>query len=394
MGMKKVCLIANYNQYESKRYFTQQLAAALERKGVETDIIDVEQRAFDVEEVKRVKNFHPDVTCSFNSLLRMSNEQYLWDFMGIPHLSIILDPVLYSLDYTHSPLSLLSCVDRSDQAALQSMGFTSSFFWPHAASPDIATAPEGDRPYEVVFIGSCYDYESLRADWQENLSASEMKVLDHAIELFTGDRFISLSEALSQACAAAGPDFQPGTNLMTLFFYLDYYERGKDRIGLVRSIRDAHVHIFGDINSDLRSNILGWKDYLKDQPNVTIHPPVPFQETFEILKKSKISLNSSPFFRNGSHERVFNAIVCGALALSSESLYLRETLPEGSGLQFYQINGLEDVNGQVNAILKDEKSRCRQVRKGQEIIQKHHTWDCRAGELIKEASSLILKMGK
>ena len=52
---------------------------------------------------------------------------------------------------------------------------------------------------------------------------------------------------------------------------IEMYIRGKDRIGLLRSIKDAKVDIFGSAH-----NSLGWKKYLGDRRNFVIHDPVPF----------------------------------------------------------------------------------------------------------------------
>lgn len=390
MPLKKICFIANYNQYESKRYFTQQLADALVQRGIEVNVIDIEEQVLGVEAVKFIKNVKPDLTCSYNSLLPMSNGQFLWDFLEIPHLSILLDPVLYSVGLTRSPLSLISCVDRSDQESLQSLGFKFSFFWPHAASPNEMIPSTVERPYDVVLIGSCYDYESLRVNWKYELSPHEVEIVENAVEIFLSGNDISLSEALSQACNNCKVDLEKEkADLLTLFYFLDYFTRGKDRVDLVRSIRDAKVHIFGDLAQDIRGSMLGWNHYLRGQQNVTIHPPLRFDESLDMLKKSKICLSSAPFFRNGSHERVFNALACGAIPFSSESLYLRQSFQDSGGVLFYQSNRMESINEQINAILRDDQQRHAQVKKGQECIKAKHTWGCRADEFIQKVSSLL-----
>ena len=66
-GLHKVCLITNFNLYESKRYFTEKLAEAMERHGIETKIIDVRLGVLGSETIQSIRHFAPDFTCSFNS---------------------------------------------------------------------------------------------------------------------------------------------------------------------------------------------------------------------------------------------------------------------------------------------------------------------------------------
>jgi len=43
-----------------------------------------------------------------------------------------------------------------------------------------------------------------------------------------------------------------------------------------------------------------WENYFGDSyPNVTVHDPLPYEEVIEIMKKSKIVLNSWPWSKNG-----------------------------------------------------------------------------------------------
>ena len=151
----------------------------------------------------------------------------------------------------------------------------------------------------MVLLGSCYDYETLRETWKLSLTAAQCKVLDDAIDLVLSSPQICLSEALVKAWTASKLPVD-GVDFITLFYYLDYYTRGKDRVDLISSIKDAKVHVFGDNSKDIPGSILGWPQYLASQSNVTIHPSVPFTGTFEILRQSKICLKISNVPVNGT----------------------------------------------------------------------------------------------
>jgi spore maturation protein CgeB len=389
--LQKVCFLVNYNLYESKRYFTQKLAEAMNRKGIETRIIDVQEQALSGEIITSIKRYSPDITLSFNSLLPVSETKFLWDFLEIPHLAILVDPALYSIHLTRSPYSILSCVDRSDVEAVKSYQFESVFFLPHAVERELFNFEKRQKKYDVVFLGSCYDYESLRVSWRQRNPEALNKVLDDAIDLVFSDKKISLTKALITAWNHSKLNYE-GVDFTTLFYYLDNYTRGKDRVDLIRSIKNAKVYIFGETSIDNAVGILGWKQYLSSQKNVVIHPSIPYGAAMEVLRQTKITLNSMPFFKNGSHERVFAGLGCGALPVTTYNNYFNEIFQHGKDILFYQMSNHATLNDEIEELLADENRRVQMVAKGSEKVEKHHTWDARVDQLLSELPPILQKI--
>lgn len=385
--LRRICLIVNYNLYESKRYFTEKFAEALERRGIETQIIDVKEQSLGPERIAALRKYAPDLTCSFNTLLPVSDDKFLWDFLETPHWSILLDPALYSLQFTRSPYTLLSCVDRTDVAYVKSSGFENAFFFPHAIEPELVSQGQ-ERPYEVVFFGSCYDYESLRASWRQRNPEAVNKVLDDAIDLVFADHRTSLAEALVKAWNMSGLD-PTGADFISLFYYLDNYTRGKDRVELIRSVKDARVHVFGELSTDNAVGILGWHPYLSGQSNVVLHPSVPFADYLTILQQSKICLNSMPFFKNGTHERVFTGLACGAVPITTDNIYFRDNFQPEKELCLYSMRDRRQVNSLINELLADESKRAAIALAGGQKVHQFHTWDQRVDALLEQLPAFI-----
>jgi spore maturation protein CgeB len=379
--LNKVCLIVNYNLYESKRHFTRKFAEAMDRKGMETLIIDANESSLSADKVASIKRFNPDFTCSFNTLLPISETKFLWDFLEIPHWAILIDPAIYSMNLTKSPYTILSCVDRSDLLGVQSYPFQNAFFWPHAVEEELDPGND-EKAYEVVFLGSCYDYESLRASWRQRNPEAINRVLDDAIEIVFSDNSTSLAESLVKAWNASKLD-PAGIDFTALFYYLDNYTRGKDRVELIRNIKDAHVHVFGDLSTDNAVGVLGWPQYLASQHNVTVHASVPFDEGLQILRQSKLCLNSMPFFKNGSHERVFDGLAAGAVPVTTDNTFFREYFDEDKDLIYYQINNRGPVNDKINDLLGDESKRLDIAQRGRALVMENHTWDVRVDEMLE-----------
>lgn len=385
--ISKICLIVNYNLYESKRYFTDKFAEALERKGLHTRIIDVQEGVLSADAMGSIVRFNPDLTCSFNTLLPVGDNRFLWDVINIPHWSILLDPALYSLNLTRSPYSMLSSVDKDDCANLLASGFNRAFFWPHAVERELIGSGETNKDLDVVFLGSCYDYESLRVSWQQQNSEAINKVLDDAIDLVFSDNHTSLSEALAKAWEA-GRHSSQGVDFYSLFYYLDNYTRGRDRVELIRAIKDVPVHVYGSLSEDNAVGVLGWAPYLKGNKNVTVHPPLSFAEGLKVLRRAKISLNSTPFFKNGSHERVLTALACGALSITTDTKYFRESFQDGKGVVFYQPKKWEAVNELVGMHIGNEKRRQQLVEEGAQIVANGFTWDHRVDDFLRQAPQI------
>ncbi|MEC7838898.1 MAG: glycosyltransferase [Chlamydiota bacterium] len=387
---KKVCFLVNYNQYESKRHFTDKFIEAFKRAGVETTLFDVVETKIHESVIDAIKAYNPDFTISFNSFLPFPDNTYLWDLLKIPHLSILLDPSLYSVGLIDSKYSIVSCVDKYDCFGLSTQNFDRVFFMPHAIERELCDEPEQHREYEVVFLGSCYDYPTMRMSWENEFTESTCEALKEACDIVLSNKVVPLQDALVMAWRNKGLPLE-GVDFLKLFTYLDKYTRGVDRVELIRNINNAEVHIFGELFEDDPNATKGWKDLLKGKDNVVFHEPVSYSNSLDILKKSKICLNSSPFFKNGSHERIFAGLACGALVITNDNLFVRENFSEGENLVLYEPGKWEDVDSKITYYLENEDARQQVVSKGRKVVSEHHTWDNRVQLLQKVMPEMINK---
>lgn len=379
----KICLLSCHNLYESKRYFTRKLSEAFQRVGIEAPILSWSHGPVPDTIIEQIDNLKPDLTCSFHQLPPQNNEHYFWDDAKRPHWTILVDPAFYDLELMSSPYSIISCVDRSDCALLESYHFQQTFFWPHAVERELITPVQAERKYDVILLGTCYDPDHLRAYWQQKYPKEINDAIDDAIEIVLSDNRTSFLRALIQALTFHEIDPHE-VEFDQLAFYVDSYTRGMDRLQLIRSIKTAKVHVFGGKCWREEKPIEDWSYYLSKQSNVTIHPAVNYIDALELLKQSKVCLNSMPFFKNGSHERVFAALACGALPLTSDNLYMREIFKEGEDILFYQFTALNEVEEKIQTHLSDRNLREQMVSQGQAKVKLHHTWDQRVQTFLNE----------
>ena len=61
----------------------------------------------------------------------------------------------------------------------------------------------------------------------------------------------------------------------------------------------------------------------------------------ELVSKAKIVVNASPNFNQGSHERVFTAMLNNAVVFSDKSSYYDEFYEDGKNILYYSMKTLD-----------------------------------------------------
>jgi hypothetical protein len=330
----------------------------------------------------------PDCTLSFNGLLPDDQGRFFCDMIKIPHVACLVDAPNAFLPLVSSAYTLITCPDRFGCEFFQGLNCQNVLFLPHATGKDETHPAAAERPLDVVMLGSCFDYEGRRASWKEQFPETICRAMEDAVELTFADQHTPYVQAFVNALDLQFAKLQSvdlkNINYPMIFEELDAYLRGRDRVALLRAIKDAHVHVYGSSDDNV-----SWQDYIGDQSNIEIHPSVDFHSALEIMKQAKIVLNSSPHLKNGAHERIFSGFAHGALVVTAENIYLREQFKDGQDIVFYRYNQWDNVNAKINHYLQNESERCVLVERAQKIVAAHHTWDQRAQVLLKEIAPLL-----
>lgn len=373
------------NQYSSTSYFTQKFAEALKRAGASCRVFDLEDGNFR-EYMQTLAFDPPDLTCSFNYLRYGPRDMWLCDSLRVPHLTYGLDAAIYALDHFKHPFACFSTVDLVDWEGLSRVDDNRDgnriLFLPHAVEREFQGDLLAERPYDVTFCGTYIDYEQELLSWEERFSPPVCEMLKRAAELVLSSRQLSLIMAIDQARSDLKTDLT-GLAMCQIYACVEKYCKGKDRADLIRALQGCEIHIFGS-----QSDALCWRKAFAGAKNLIFHAPVSFEESLEILKKSKVFLNSSPQFRNGSHERVFYGLAAGCLMITNSNPYLKTQFGNGSGLLYYHVGEEEVLREELNFRLSNDSYRKEQVELGQKHVLKCHTWDNRVEELWKSWSQI------
>ena len=102
------------------------------------------------------------------------------------------------------------------------------------------------------------------------------------------------------------------------------------------------------------------------------------------MEESKIVLNQLAWFKAGSSERIYEAMLQGAISLTDDSTYLRETFVDNVDIRFYSLTALDELPAIVHSILSNpeqsELLRMNAYRKASE----QHTWIQRTATILAD----------
>lgn len=394
--IERICFVTSDIFYNTFRHFTEGLAAAFERQGVETLTVDLKDPTLSLEEILyKIFIWQPTLTCSFNLVCVVEPHLFVFDKVKIPHWTITLDPAFYFTHLIRSPYALFSSADRYECAILRNMN-PRTFFFPHAINREWLDIKKNNDPrcYDAVFVGSCHDYEGLRRQWHLEFPSPLPEIADRAVEIFFQGEQVSVVEAFSQAWSeraveASNCDLKAAPPMRTLLSYLDNHVRGRSRVEMIRSFDKVQIHVFGSVYPTHPDCVQGWEHYLSGRDNVIIHPPLPFLQTLDLFRQSKFCLNNMPSSTDGSHERVLMALACGSLPVTTPSGWLAEQFNVGEELLFANSSG--GVEEQMLSLLADENERLQRAMQGYAKVAEHHTWDHRVVDAQRAIEAIFTK---
>lgn len=378
------------SQYGVLHLFVEQLMEACQRAGAECRMLSIDPKA-PQPFFSAIQEDPPDCTLSFNGVLPdETGERFLCDMIEIPHVAVTVDSPVYFFPLVGSVRNIITCVDKFACDAFREFDAQNVLFLPHAVDRSLAPDPEVERTHDVVMLSSCIDYEWHRKMWWDHLPKAVAEAIDEAAEVTFAELNTSYIVALRDSIGrrvALGKIDPRGLSFPSVMKDLEFYIRGRDRVELIRNITDAKVEVYGAPDEHC-----GWEKYLGDQPNVEIHDQVDYPQALDLMRRSKIVLNSCVWMKNGSHERVFAGLACGALVLTHDNIYMREQFQDGESIAFYRSGKWDNVNETINSYLADEENRQRVAENGRKITMASHTWDNRAETLLQALPPMLKKI--
>lgn len=375
-AVKPVC----YNSY---LYFADSLARALTKAGCHVEIFSSEQEPPAAMERFVGRSF--DAVFDFNSelpRLKMEEGSYFLDQIHAPFYDIILDHPLYHHDTLKQELSdfHVLCLDENHKNYIKDC-------YPHIASASLFPVTGEDvaptdssypkKELEVLFPGTYTDYREIENSiktcpsflgeltkklidlMQEQPGLSQETALRHLLPSLEEAEIIEETFPLHmQAC-----------------FLCDSYLRAYKREQLLLHLAKQNVPL------TLCGNGFG-KSPLAAFSHIQILEDVSFSDTFSLFRRSKITLNLLPEFKNGTHDRIYSSLLNHSLCLTDSSPLLKNQFKNGRDLVFYEYQNLDKLTEQIFDLLNSPNQLSEISQNGYFQAKENHSWQARAAYLL------------
>lgn len=365
------------------KYITGQYRKAFERMGCDTFLYpeDIHTQENFQKSTEQLFHFHEQ---GLDFAFTMNNRGFswqttdgisLWDNWKVPCLNLLVDhPVYYFDSLDESPeYGVVLCADRNHQDYIKRFypRVHKTIFLPTAGvefNSGMPKNPIQERAIDVLFIGSL---KLISDDSFDDLDRQTINyLLNHSEQTY---------EQALETCLLASDVHLPDSELkqvMQEHRHVDIYISAFYRMEIIRHLVEAGitVTVYGD----------GWESVeFYNNPHFVCHPgSIPFEEGLALMEESKIVLNQMSWFKDGATERVFNAMLQGAVSLTDDSVYLREVLANGKNVIFYSLKKLDELSPLVLDLLQNPDKMQEISNCGYQTALSAHTWEHRAIQLM------------
>ncbi len=306
---------------------------------------------------------------------KLSDGKNLWETLSVPCYTFLVDHPMYyadSLDHVPSDTTVL-CADKTHVSyisrfypSIKQSVFLATGGHPCESAYNQATASSNSswaqRPIDVLFIGS---YKSISDSLHNEadlfilsyLQSHTNATFEEAVETYMNSKTDSLRFTDTDLKHMIESHRFTETNLSATY-------RRAILEDLVRA--GITVHVYGE----------GWQQTsLPDYSHFILHKPVSFEEGIHLMSEAKIVLNHMAWFKNGSSERIFNAMSQGAICVTDSSLYLDDILINGENCFLYSLSDVSDhiVCKQIRHILSHLKESAIVAQNGY-LCARNHSW--------------------
>lgn len=252
---------------------------------------------------------------------------------------------------------------------------TECAFMPHGGSLGDEPVSYQQRKQKVVFMGTYISSEQIRKKLTQKGEFQRIlqEELMHQLEEHTDWTMEQAFREMIRMYQMEEAESEIPQDLAALAD-ADLYIRSLYREKVLRILLESGIAV--DVYGDY------WEQFIcRNDSLLQIHPPCDFQEALHVMENAKIVLNVMPWFKAGSHERIFNALGCRSIVLTDESAYIND-LEQKDGIVTFDLKHLEKLPGLVQEILEHPEESEQQAAAGYRNCKEHHLWKKRAQAIV------------
>ena len=385
---------------ETLSYFSMRIAAYLEQEGYAVFVYDLEleQQGEQLHKLKKFCKAGETVVITFNfNGLRGEEEFYdqgelIWKLLRIPCINIMVDHPFYYpalLDKVEEELGTefyyQVAIDKNHEKFMKR-------FYPqwegHILFLPLAGSSAGElttqKEYGVAFVGN-YTPPSQFRQYIERIDEEYTAFYEGILVDLIGHPDMTMEAAFAKPLKREMEELSDRDlrtcmgNMIFLDLYVRFYFRGE----VIKTLAEAGipVHIWG----------AGFEKLECEKPeNIVIEGPTDTAGCLIALSKAKIALNIMPWFKNGAHDRVYSAMLNGAVCVTDESIYLKETCKDGEDVVFYSLRDYSNLPDRIRNLLAQDQKREEIACCAYERARQEQTWKQRTELLLSWIDKVIL----
>ena len=395
-------IVMFYSETESFNFFTDQLAGELQKRGHEVFICDLEDLEDKTEHsYSRLNQFiseKVDLVICFDGL-GTREDQFIrqWNRHRAVVIDILMDPPLrfHPTLEKHPDQYQLFCCDREHVEYVKKyfgQEVPMVDFMPHVGTlpdRDIPVIPYEKRRYDILFSGS-YAEPDVYLQKTDELFPDNGEIRRMYLQVYDTlrkDSSLTIEAAVTGTLDKLGY-LVSGSMLKTLLnrsLHIDWAIRMYHRGRVVETLAKAglELYLLGQ----------GWEQHPSvTYPNVHwIEGQVPYVKTLDYMADAKINLNVMPWFKAGTHDRIFNTLLQHSLPLTDSSRWLAEHFTDGKDIVLYDLDHLERLPEIVPGLLADSLRAEEMIQRGYEKVSREYTWANCADWILKTAEAFRRK---
>lgn len=358
--------------------FAEQFGRALSRAGKKVKYFDCEKQ--DIGELTLYMNQHFQAVIGVQSYLfsvKMKDEvHYLHEYIYGPKYNFIFDHPIWMRTHLKQqyPDFYVLTHDMNYVNFIEKYFHHNAILFPPAGmmSDDIQ---EKERIYDLTFVGTYGDY------WNEILLIHQMErkkrfLANHFLLIMRKNSALTAEGALQEVLKLRGMILSDDEFLdllydlrRVIYCVMHYYRNRVLRCILQSGIK---LDVFGD----------SWMNCpLISYPNLICHPNVTVEESLDIWKKSKLSLNIMSWHKGGFTERMANIMLAGAVLVTDDTTYLMGKYTDEDLLTF-SLEEREKLPDKIKYLFDHEEYRKIIAQNGKQKTLLQHTWDKRAEQFL------------
>jgi len=377
-------LVKAQSQYGSLRLHVDQLADALRSIGEDVRVVDTMEMFGTAAYVCAAVVDGADCVFTFGGVY---GHEYgpMFKKFGITFASLYVDNPVHHLSRLQPPEAqyIAFFLDRTHQAFMQAMDTTGAFahlgFLPPgantlAAPVDVSRKAYGARDIPILFSGT-YRGEPERA-WLE-MPPAVSNLLNAVAERMAADGSLWIGAALRDALDSGGVKLTPEF-LRSIAPVLRFVQAFAEAYH-----RNAFLNVVGSAGIAIQTVGKGWGAVCERYPSFSYLGEGSFEQTLELLRRTRVVINVNNGFVSGGHERVFAAMAAGAAVFSESSFFYDEVFVDGEDMVTFKTPAQPGVAARLQNLAGDLDFGAEIAANGYAKTRAHHMWINRATEIVE-----------